>query len=240
VRKSHSPLFIKKLSAFWNSQFITRKIRPQFDSIGSGLSILKPQSLQIFGHDIHAGDNLHIICSTHKPVNLNTWSSKQAQGRIDIGNNVLIAPGVTISSACGIRIADNAMIAAEVYISDSDWHGTYNRTRPFRCSKEVTIAKNAWIGYRAIIGKGIHIGENSIVAAGAVVCEDVADNCIVGGNPAKLIKTINVNRRMLSREFLFRDPDFYTKNQSELDAYLLAHNSLSDYVRASLFPNNND
>jgi acetyltransferase-like isoleucine patch superfamily enzyme len=54
----------------------------------------------------------------------------------------------------------------------------------------ILIKKNAWIGAGATILPGVTIGENSIVAAGAVVTKDVPDNCIVGGIPAKFIKTI--------------------------------------------------
>ena len=46
-----------------------------------------------------------------------------------------------------------------------------------------------WIGRNSIISKGVTIGENSIVAAGSVVTKDVPPNCIVGGNPAKVVKT---------------------------------------------------
>lgn len=56
--------------------------------------------------------------------------------------------------------------------------------------KPVHICRNAWIGAGATILPGVTVGENAVVAAGAVVTKDVAPNTIVGGNPAKLIKTI--------------------------------------------------
>jgi acetyltransferase-like isoleucine patch superfamily enzyme len=55
---------------------------------------------------------------------------------------------------------------------------------------KVTIKKNACIGIGAIICPGVTIGQNAVVAAGAVVTKDVPDNVLVGGNPAKVIKTI--------------------------------------------------
>jgi acetyltransferase-like isoleucine patch superfamily enzyme len=55
---------------------------------------------------------------------------------------------------------------------------------------KIVIKKNAWIGAGATILPGVTIGENAIVAAGAVVTKDVFDNTIVGGVPAKLIKKI--------------------------------------------------
>ncbi len=54
----------------------------------------------------------------------------------------------------------------------------------------VHICRNAWIGAGATILPGVTVGENAVVAAGAVVTKDVAPNTVVGGNPAKLIKTI--------------------------------------------------
>jgi acetyltransferase-like isoleucine patch superfamily enzyme len=56
---------------------------------------------------------------------------------------------------------------------------------------KIVIKKNAWIGAGAIILPGVTVGENAIVAAGAVVNKDVADNTIVAGVPAKKIKNID-------------------------------------------------
>lgn len=240
MRKNHTPFFIKYCSDWINTFYIKHFVVPQFDGIGSGTSILKPRSLTIFGKHIYAGNNLHIICSRAKPVTLSCWSSKQQQGEIRIGDNVLISPGVSISSAQRIVIGDNCMIAAEVYISDSDWHGLYNRTRPFRCSAAVELKNNVWIGYRAVINKGVTIGENSVVAAGSVVVESVPDNSVVGGNPARIIKVLNPKKRMLTRNYLFRNAPFYQKNQTELAKYLLAHNSILNFVRSKFFPSNED
>lgn len=56
--------------------------------------------------------------------------------------------------------------------------------------KPVRVCTNAWIGAGATILPGVTVGENAVVAAGAVVTKDVAPNTIVGGNPAKFIKEI--------------------------------------------------
>ncbi len=181
-------------------------------------------------------------------MNLATWSSKQQQGEIHIGDHCLISPGVSISAADSIHIGDNCMIAAEAQITDSDWHGLYNRTRPFRCSAPVVIKANAWIGLRAIIGKGVTIGENAVVAAGAVVTQDVPDNAVVGGNPAKVIKRLSPTRRKLSRAFLFHksegsnaeSSDHYQENQDQLFAYLFHGNSLGHWLKTHVAPSHDD
>ena len=50
------------------------------------------------------------------------------------------------------------------------------------------IEENVWVGSRALILKGVRVGKGSIVAAGAVVTKNVPPNCIVAGNPAKVVK----------------------------------------------------
>ncbi|CRK82236.1 maltose O-acetyltransferase [Neobacillus massiliamazoniensis] len=59
--------------------------------------------------------------------------------------------------------------------------------------KQVTIGDNVWIGGRAVINPGVKIGNNVVVASGAVITKDVPDNVVVGGNPARIIKHIDVN-----------------------------------------------
>lgn len=240
MRRNNQPWWLHCIFAHFQRWYINTRIRPQFDSIGESLSIFQPRTLSVFGREIHAGHHLHIISSKVKPVSLSCWTSKQAQGEIHIGDFVLLSPGVQISSASKIIIGNNCMIGAESYISDCDWHGVYNRTRPFRCSSDVILKDNVWLGFRCIVGKGITIGNNSIVAAGSVVVEDVPDNCIVGGNPAKIIKRINPNRRMLKRDFLFQSIKDYGENQHELNRYLLHSNSTRSWLRALLAPNQED
>jgi acetyltransferase-like isoleucine patch superfamily enzyme len=73
---------------------------------------------------------------------------------------------------------------------DSDFHDL-NDQRLEGISQPITIEDHVWIATRAIILRGVHIGEHAVVAAGAVVTKDVAPYTVVGGNPAKLIKNLN-------------------------------------------------
>ena len=86
-----------------------------------------------------------------------------------------------------ITIGDDVVIAPEVIIRDSDQHQiVVGEMRPL--SAPIQIGNHVWIGTRAIVLKGVRIGNNAVVAAGAVVTRDVPDNCLVAGVPARVIK----------------------------------------------------
>jgi acetyltransferase-like isoleucine patch superfamily enzyme len=240
MRRSNTPYLIKRLYKNINHWFVKRFIAPQFDSLGSIPEIAHPRSLVIFGRNIHLGKYAQIICASDNCVRFTSWPSKQADAKIVIGDFCLISPGVRISAAKSIRIGDNAMLAANVSISDSDWHGIYNRIRPFRCTKPVVIENNVWLGERVIVNKGVIIGENSVVGAGSVVTKSIPANSVAAGNPARVIKTINPNRRMLKRELLFKDAELYFYNQDQLDKFMLGNNGWLNWLRSRLKPNNDD
>ena len=107
--------------------------------------------------------------------------------QMKIGKNVFVNHSLTCMAAGGITIDDGVMIGPNVRIV-TDNHDFQNRM-VLRC-KPVHIGRNAWIGVGAIILPGVTIGENAVVAAGAVVTKDLAPNAIVGGNPAKFINNI--------------------------------------------------
>lgn len=240
MRRSSTPYIIKRLYKTINNWYVQRFIAPQFDSLGSIPEIAHPRSLVIFGRNIHLGKYAQIICASDNCVRFTSWPSKQADAEIVIGDYCLISPGVRISAAKSIRIGDNCMLAANVIVSDSDWHGIYNRIRPFRCTKPVVIENNVWLGERVIINKGVTIGENSVIGAGSVVTKSIPANSVAAGNPARIIKTINPKRRMLKREILFKDPEHYFHNMDQLDRYMLGNNSWWNWLRSLFAPNLKD
>ena len=240
MRRNNQPYLIKKLLVAINRFYVQRFLRPHFDKLGKAPHVFSPQHIVVFGKDICIGDYPHIISASDNKIRLTTWPGKHISGSIHIGDYCLISPGVRISSAEGISIGDNVMIAASCYISDSDWHGIYNRTRPFRCTRPVTLENNVWLGERVIVCKGVRIGENSVIGAGSVVTKDIPANVIAAGNPARVIKAINPKRRMLKRDSLFRDADHYHRNLDELDKYTLAGNTWLGWLRSVFKPNRED
>ena len=102
-----------------------------------------------------------------------------------------------------ISIGDACMFAHGSHISDADWHGIYDRSEPVGNTKPVVLKDNVWIGDSAIVCKGVTIGENSIIGAGAVVTKDVPPNSIFAGNPAKLVKTLDEKKRFNFKKRFF-------------------------------------
>ena len=136
-----------------------------------------------------------------------------------------------------ILIGDACMIAHGAYISDADWHGIYDRAEPVGKTKPVTLEDNVWIGDSAIICKGVTIGKNSIIGAGAVVTKDVPQNSIFAGNPAKLVKELN-GEGFNSRKDFFKDPKKLANDFDMLDKYTLKDNTFLNWLKSIIYPDN--
>lgn len=108
---------------------------------------------------------------------------------IRIGLNVFINFDCTFLALGGITIEDDVLIGPKVSLITEN-HPLDPKERKGLIGKPIHIKKNAWIGANATILPGVTIGENAVVAAGAVVSKDVPDNTIVGGIPAKFIKNV--------------------------------------------------
>jgi acetyltransferase-like isoleucine patch superfamily enzyme len=108
---------------------------------------------------------------------------------IKLGKNVFINHACSFLDLGGITIEDDVLIGPRVNLTTEN-HPVDPTKRKFLDLKSILIKRNAWIGAGVTILPGVTIGENSIVAAGAIVSKDVPDNCIVGGVPAKVIKAI--------------------------------------------------
>lgn len=107
-----------------------------------------------------------------------------------IGKNVFINHDCTFLDIGGITIEDDVLIGPKVSLI-TESHPLNHAERKALLAKPIVIKRNAWIGAGAIILPGVTVGENSVVAAGAIVAKDVPANTVVAGIPAKFIKNIS-------------------------------------------------
>ena len=201
--------------------------------------ILKPQHLRLFGTNISIGNFVTIICASDRKVDLSTWQTDKLNGEIFIDDYVLMSPGTNLRCAKKISIGKSSMIASDVTITDSDWHGIYDRTDYVALPKEVEIEENVWIGERSIVLKGSKIGKNSIIGAGSVVAGDIPENCIFAGNPAKFVKKLDKND-FKTRESLFEESSTYLEDLIEIEKRTTSQNTLYSWIRSVFWPKNED
>ena len=239
MRRDHRPYFIKKAYQRLERFYVRRFIAPQLDHLGRGFVFMKPWHVELFGSPITIGDFATVIAAPDHRVRLSIWPESRDSGSIHIGNCCLLCPGVRIGAAVGITIEDSCMLASNVYITDADWHGIYNRL-DIGASAPVHIGHNVWIGDSAIVCKGVRVGENSIVGAGAVVVKDIPANVIAGGNPARVIRELDPNEPIVARQEWYRDPARLTEGFDELDRSMLEGNTLGGWFRYLLGPGRED
>ena len=108
---------------------------------------------------------------------------------ISVGENVFINSGCCFQDQGGIEIGNNVLIGQQVVIATLNHELTPTR-RANMLPAPVRIGNNVWIGAHATILAGVTVGDNSVVAAGAVVTKDVPANVVVAGVPAKVIKIV--------------------------------------------------
>ncbi len=113
----------------------------------------------------------------------------------DYGQNIKVGKNVFINSGCcfqdqgGIEIGDNVLIGQQVVVATLN-HDLNPQKRANMLPAPVKIGNGVWVGAHATILPGVTIGDGAVIAAGAVVTKDVPANTVVGGVPAKIIKTI--------------------------------------------------
>ncbi len=113
----------------------------------------------------------------------------------DFGKNISVGENVFINACChfqdhgGVTLGDGCQIGHNVVFATLN-HGLAPEDRAFTYPAPIVLERNVWVGSNATILQGVTIGENAVVAAGAVVTRDVPANTIVGGVPAKFIRKI--------------------------------------------------
>jgi acetyltransferase-like isoleucine patch superfamily enzyme len=188
------PSFIKKIRRLFNHCYSVWYER-QFKIIGENFKISYPFFLEggkfiKIGNNFTAGEGIRLEAfrkhrnSTFSPL-------------IEIGNNVSFYSDCHIGAINCITIGDNVLIASKVFITDH-FHGDVTskdiQLAPFErqlySRGPIKIEKNVWIGEGVVILPGVTIGENCIIGANAVVTKTFPKNSVIGGNPAKILKTL--------------------------------------------------
>ncbi len=144
------------------------------------------------GVKLYRGSNIHIAKGSTieigKSVSFyqNVKIDIQKSGaQMKIGDNTFINKSSKVFCKDKVYIGKRCAISWDVTIMDNDFHYIGANTN----SKPIFIGDDVWIGCHSLILKGVHIGDGAVVAAGSVVTKDVPSHSVVGGNPAKVIKT---------------------------------------------------
>lgn len=145
--------------------------------------------------DVKSGERLDICHKLFGKVGERLWLQPpfycEYGSNIELGDNVFFNFNCVVLDVAKVIIGSNVLIAPNVQI--------YTATHPLdaqlrrdgqELGKPITIGDDVWIGGSAVICPGVTIGNKSVIAAGAVVVKSVPPNVVVGGNPAKIIRTL--------------------------------------------------
>ena len=170
-----------------------------FKRLGKKTTIQPSFSLLIGAENIVIGNN----CSIGRNVQLTAWTHRREQtfqSEIIIGNNCSINEDSHVTAINSIRIGNNVRIGKKVLITDNA-HGASlpelmdiaPNKRPLYSKGPVLIDDNVWIGEKASIMPGVHIGKGSIIGANAVVTKDVPPYSIAAGVPAIIVRRLRIS-----------------------------------------------
>lgn len=109
---------------------------------------------------------------------------------IRVGRNVFVNQNCTFYDLGGLEIGDDVMIGPNVSLITASHPLEPSERRAVTIGRPIVIERNVWIAAGVTIIGGVRVGENSVVAAGSVVTRDVPPNTLVGGNPARVIRSI--------------------------------------------------
>ena len=163
------------------------------------------ETAQIFRH-FRSLQNPGLVIGANSSCYSGCSFSIGKNGKCTVGDYTLLNGALVMAEEL-IEIGNYCIISWNVGIADSDFHpidpvlrhqdamalSPFAENRPPRPpirTAPVRIKDNVWIGMGAVILKGVTIGENSVVAAGAIVTKNVPPNTIVAGNPAKIVKRL--------------------------------------------------
>ena len=236
MREDLRPYWIKKYYLKIAHGYTRHFLQPKCASLGAHEMIMKPWHVKISGPNIYIGKCFTAIGEPMHPVEIGVWGREPGQGAIRIGDFALLSPGVRISASDEIIIGDGVMMANGCYVTDSDWHTLYDRTRRSLTPTPVVLEKNVWLGDGVTVLKGVTVGENSVVAARSVVTRDIPKNTVVAGNPAKIIKKLDADLGYITRGELFSDPHSVLSFYDAVDREVLSKNSIFKWISSLIWP----
>ena len=121
------------------------------------------------------------------------------EGEVLIGAKTVMGQECTISAYQHVEIGRECIVADRVMLIDFD-HGVVEVERPIRLQgiykRDIRVGHNVWIGYGACVLRGVSVGNNSILGTSAVVTQDVPENAVVAGIPARVIRMRETPRAM--------------------------------------------
>lgn len=108
-------------------------------------------------------------------------------GQLEIGNNVFVNYGSSLVASSRVTIGNDCLIGAHVTVMDCDFHRVEDKGWD-TTGEPIVIEERVWLGNRAMVLKGVRVGHDAVVAAGAVVTRDVEPRTLVAGVPAVMVK----------------------------------------------------
>ncbi len=133
--------------------------------------------------------NRDAVFKTGNGVRVSNGCKIYVEGLLEIGNNSVINPNTLIFANSKVSIGSNCAISWNCQIMDFDFHEIIANGVRINKSAPIKIGNNVWIGSNVKILKGVTIGDGSIIATGAIVTKDVPTKSLVGGIPAKILKS---------------------------------------------------
>ena len=183
-----------KINAFKDNNILLKKSNFDRTSISvSGIrNIVTIDSASISDSLINiVGDDNQINFDHGVILDSGTFIIKGNSCSIQIGKNSTFGCVriVNAGSDCSISIGEGCMFSDHIEIWASDTHPIYNKNNKIiNTEKPITIGNKVWVGSRAIILKGVNIGDDSVIGMGAVITRDVPHNTVSVGNPNRIIK----------------------------------------------------
>lgn len=136
---------------------------------------------------------------------------------IEIGKDFFANYNCTILDVAKVRIGDNVYFAPNVavYTAGHPIHPVM-RESGYEYGIGITIGDNVWVGGNSVILPGVHIGSNSVIAAGSVVTKDIPEWVVAGGNPCRIIRKITED----DRNYYFKDRKFDDEAMHNINEWL--------------------